>query len=656
MLELATRIEAEEKGAAEAFAALAADQRARIARTLARRDALQDLLGRLRGDRDRLSAQLALARQNAAALETGVREEVERLEASHLQERTRLESFLPEVDQAIATAESELMQLAEGLDRMLRGAVPEQAQEASTDFADVTAALLSQAPQDMPMRRLPGGRSLFELPERSVRLQVRGGATLGLVTGVVVSGPPPRVLGFVAEVEDGAGVIPAADVVALRQGTVLVRDKYRLLDAAALPEESTRVIFPVSRPSRGHGQDEDAGLEQEADAGQAAMAEAAPGLLDLAPAPASAAAQEEEEVPTEVALSDPDTPAAVPEPQREAAEVIFAEPPAPAGAWPPDAAAQGEEAASQEDSAGAGDPELPETAAEAGGTTPGPMAGDEEEGGQLPASLLPSAEPEAAPPEEAQPEATSSAAEPLTASPPQGVGGGVAGDGRDEGLTAAEEDRTRALAAADVRASAEVTHPDLAPGFAPSADAVEPEKTLDRADDQQAEPPRDTAAPVEGETAGPPLEPAQEPGPAVATPRAAAPEQADVEPRWPAGVPLPAWQMAGDSGEPAALPRQRTVAAPHPRPAAGGPPLPPQPPAARQPEPPAAARVAPAGASLNILAFISGKVVGRDLMAPDGRLVASQGTRITPDLVAEVETLGLLPEMIVYMTMAEASR
>ncbi len=61
-------------------------------------------------------------------------------------------------------------------------------------------------------------------------------------------------------------------------------------------------------------------------------------------------------------------------------------------------------------------------------------------------------------------------------------------------------------------------------------------------------------------------------------------------------------------------------------------------------------------ASLNILAFVAGKVVDRDLVGPGGVTLAVRGTRITHELVDPVEVAGLLPEMIVYMTLPEDER
>jgi hypothetical protein len=80
----------------------------------------------------------------------------------------------------------------------------------------------------------------------------------------------------------------------------------------------------------------------------------------------------------------------------------------------------------------------------------------------------------------------------------------------------------------------------------------------------------------------------------------------------------------------------------------------PQPPQLRHPrrpvEPAASAALTP---GLNIIAFLEGKVVGRDIVASDGSVLAVRGTPITSQLVERVEAAGMLPEMIVYMTVVE---
>lgn len=241
--ELAARMEAQELGAAESFRSVVQDQTERVARTLARRDALIDVLEGLRRDRGRLERQLAQARANASPLAEGTERQIARLSAEHAEERERLVAYLPEVDEAIASTEEEIRQLAAALQRVLHS--PAEPAEISAEFADVAVALLRRPPEQLPAHRLPGGRTLFELPSGAARVQVRGGANLGGLTGVVVSRPPQRVLGF--SVGDGAaaGVIPASDVVALRQGQVMVRDKYRLVQIGELPEESAWTIFPL---------------------------------------------------------------------------------------------------------------------------------------------------------------------------------------------------------------------------------------------------------------------------------------------------------------------------------------------------------------------------------------------------------------------------
>lgn len=638
VLELATRMEAEQRGAAEAFAAVATDQRARIERTLTRRDALEELLERLRGDRERLARQLEQARRNASALEAGVREEVAHLEASHAQERTRLEAFLPEVDRAIAHAEAELSQLAEGLERLLRHAAPEDAEDASTEFADVTAALLAQPPQDMPVRRLPGGRTLFELPQHSVKLQMRGGSSLGAVTGLVVSGPPPRVVGFAVEIEGRLGVVPAADVVAVHQGTVLVRDKYRLVDAAALPEESTRVIFPVSRSLRGQGPAQETKPLGRSDG---------PRNAELTAAETAASSP----APLEEYLASAHDRADLREVAREAAkaadeharEAEVASLRALAEDAAQDAAMQASDTEGPSDVQGPAGRGTGADGFEASLVKGSRDATEQSEPAVQPDELTAAADGS----EPLQPETTpiASAAEEVARPRLLVVGTELA----DEHFLAVD-----AAAAAPGGRQPETAVAAEAPSLPPAAESMsgEPhESARGEPLDLMAKAGRDApaaASPPAGVLAPPPpfalgdAEPVPVHGVQIPT-----------EPSWPAGVPRPAWQLPADRDEVPAevrdsLPREAPKAPVSQSPAPRA--------AERHAAAPAEPRVAAGGASLNILAFIAGKVVGRDLTSSDGQLIAARGTRITPELVAEVETMGLLPEMIVYMTLPEDAR
>ena len=697
VLELATRIEAEQQGASDAFAAVEADQRERFIRTLARRDALLDLLQRLRLDRDRLSHQLELARRNAEVIDTGVREQVSHLEALHKRERARLEGFLPEVDRAIAVAEQELRKLAAGIERVVGGAI-DDALGTSTEFADVAAALLAQPPGDLPLRRLSGERTLFLLPEHAVRLQVRGVAPFGYVTGVVVSGPPPRVLGFVAQSEEGSGVIPVGDVVALRQGMVLLRDKYRLLDLDDVPEESTRALFPVALPPKPQAPESEGALAEEEIAAAAAPAEtaaAAPGELHTGGATSPRGTAPVDAPRGEILRVVPPAGAApTVEPQIEESPTASADtsirevglqpaPPvtaAPDGDVDPEAngavdtadlrpMTSGDARRQAEDETEV--PSESDTSRDAAdGSDAPPMAESEQDDLPFAAGLGESAttqDPEAteAPPLEIAPEdaanpederavpLSSSHAAEESARDLAGHGaaaamleptapGSVPGQTRPEDGTAPQEPVAASVGpAGDSAVTAVPSESASDPGgggelpLAPPPSVAHEEQPLGEAETSSLEPQSDDA-PADGNT------------------------ETVVEALWPEELPRPAWQLPGESGDAGPAPLrvgqlQRPPQTPRTEPARPQAPRPQAPPM-RQPQRPAAAaepKVAAGASGLNILAFIAGKVVGRDLVGQDGRLVAAQGTRITPELVVEVEAMGLLPEMIVYMTLPE---
>lgn len=80
--------------------------------------------------------------------------------------------------------------------------------------------------------------------------------------------------------------------------------------------------------------------------------------------------------------------------------------------------------------------------------------------------------------------------------------------------------------------------------------------------------------------------------------------------------------------------------------------------AAVPPAAPAAVTATGAAPAVNragdLLGLLAGKVVGRDLSDPSGRLLARRGDPITAALVEQAETVGLLPTLILEMTWPEA--
>ncbi len=697
VLELATRIEAEQQGANDAFATVEADQRERIIRTLARRDALGDLLQRLRLDRERLSHQLELARRNATVIDTGVREEVSHLEALHHRERARLEGFLPEVDRAIAVAEQELRKLAAGIERVVGGAI-DDALGTSTEFADVAAALLAQPPGDLPVRRLSGERTLFLLPERAVRLQVRGAPSFGYVTGVVVSGPPPRVLGFVAESEEGSGVIPVGDVVALRQGMVLLRDKYRLLDLDDVPEESTRALFPVALPPKPQAPEGEGALAEQEVAAAAAPVEAsaaapgddlasggatspsstAPGdvprgdLLRVVP-PAGAAPTVErqiEESPSassETSIADEELqPAPTETPALDGDVVSEAHGAVEMVDLRPMTSGERLQAEDESEVPSRGD----SSREAADGRNAPPMVESELDELPFAAGLRESAtpqEPQApeAPPLAIAPEYAASAEDEQAAPLPSAHAAeepapDLAGHGPFAAMLApsAQESVLGQTGPEDGTAPEE----PVAASCLPMDDSPElAARSQPTADPGGGELPRAPAPSVAREEQPPVDQEKSSPAPQSEERPAEGKNETVPEAPWPEELPRPAWQLPGESGDAGSVPLrvgqpQRAYEIPRTEPArpqAPRPQTPPPRPAQRPAATPAEPMVVAGASGLNILAFIAGKVVGRDLVGQDGRLVAAQGTRITPELVAEVEAMGLLPEMIVYMTLPE---
>ncbi len=564
VLRLAGQIEQDELAAHDQFAERVTEQESEVATLRGRLAALDDVLLRLRADREHLERLLALARDNSATLEAGTQREVDRLNAEQGEELARLREFLPRLEQEIAGVEGEVTDLAHRLDLVVRGDVSETSDAGSSgDFADVAAALLERTPKHFPVRRLPGGRTVLALPEGSARLQVRGGAVVASVVGLVVSPPPHRVLGFAVEGGDATGVVPAADVAALRQGIVLVRDKYRLVAESAVPDEATRAIFPVTRPSATGSPLVEEVPPARDDAADAADFEAA-GQRNVTQRPPEETVAPQPSVPEKLPGASPEVEADAPEPQD-------AEP------------AAREMAAAVEDAATALEDVEP-TAAEA--ETPG----SEDE---APATRQ---------------DARAEVADVALAAPAQG-----------------DPLRTPTSAA-------------RSEGPPSDGDRVK----------SSGEPP-----------AAPPAWP--EPAHALATSEVPQPDAPpDVEIEWPEGVPMPVWQLPDERPAAAYEPPHRAAAS-RPQPTQVPPPepprsRPPEPPRPRAPEPahrPVAAGSPTLTPGLNILAFLQGKVVGRDIVDGAGNVLAARGASITADLVELVDAAGMLPEMIVYMTLPE---
>lgn len=682
VIEAASELEAEQQKAADALQSLADGQRQRIAQAVARRETLQEVLGRLKSDRERLERQLDQARRNAAVLDAGAKSEIAALQEAHDAEQARLAAYVPEVESQIAAAETEIRQLAQGLRRVLQGLGPGDGVDAASEFADVIAALCATPPEDLPVRRLAADRVLYAVPQSSVRLQMRGGAGVGTVHGVVASGLPPRVVGFAVSGEGADGVVPAADVVALLQGAVLVRDSYRIVDLADLPREAAHLIFSVARQ-------------------QPAMAGAAAALPSGAWQARSEDKADDHESAAELSGSEATQEASGQSEGTAGAEPLGAA--APAMGLSADVEVQGSETGStrtqpsEHPAAGQARTEAPpspaqiqdegpaEGAAAGGAGEPldaSPAAGAAEPGGMgapdAPPATLATIQADAGPTiidaEDADltatgmPEAPAAAAETVA-----NVGQATAAEAADGGLT---PETSQAVHDGGVEA----------PTGSGPVDAGRAGPSAGGAGDDQSAAAAATSDGAEGHSDGAPAQAAAEPAAAdsasamQSTPgvagglnaedaaRAAA--GAAPVPRWPADIPLPDWQMSlGAEGEVAASAEPSVVAQAESRPAA-----PVHDPGAASPagahgraaaqearDPARAVPPRPVGptsgaASLNILAFIAGKVVGRDLVAPDGVLLAARGAQITPELVAQAETLGLLPEMIVYMTVPEAGR
>lgn len=110
----------------------------------------------------------------------------------------------------------------------------------------------------------------------------------------------------------------------------------------------------------------------------------------------------------------------------------------------------------------------------------------------------------------------------------------------------------------------------------------------------------------------------------------------------------------GREGRPTAAPKAAEPSSTPTPPASPGTPVTPR---LAEPSVPSSTEQVAAGIkgrlAMSMARLLEGKVVGQDLRDDGGNLVAARGARITPELTARVEAVGLLPDLILHMVWSE---
>lgn len=231
-----------------------ARQESALAKTEARRRALEEILAHLAAETVRLKDQVERSRESASALEEGARREIERLHAAYEERLNEIRQAMPEVEGEIRRTEADLESMLSAMDAAVDG------NGGRTDETAPTAQALSEMavaifgpdvdPDDLHVRNI--GTDLFrtEAPWKAARIQTRSGELVGELSAFILHGRHLSLIGYEVT-NDGAaqGAVPASDVIAVRRHTVIVSDAFRLLDAASLPREEAYTLIAIGSGS-----------------------------------------------------------------------------------------------------------------------------------------------------------------------------------------------------------------------------------------------------------------------------------------------------------------------------------------------------------------------------------------------------------------------
>jgi|GEM_PF-6078377 len=616
-------LEAQDEVALQAHRDAVGRLEAALARTTARRRALEEILAHLTSDTARLRDQVQRMRESAAVLQEGARREADRLRAGYEGRLDEIRRAVLEVEDEIRRAEAELHALVTAIGRAMGSDEPwpgerEVRNHGSAQALSEMAAAIFGPEIDLDGLQVKGlAADLFriEAPLGSARVQTRSGELVGDLSALVLFGRNLALIGYeVAQEGIPRGAIPASDVVAVRRQTVIVGDTYRLLDPASLPREDSYTLVAIgSGPGRPRPEDD------------------APDESDVAP-----------DAPMRPKVPAPSPP----EPFLGQGPLAGDDGMPPADAFDIGREDPGDRLLPAEwPVAGRGDDGTPLWATD---ELTAPTGTDEGDGAALPVAdegwATASAPPNTPLPAWPDPAWDLRHLEKMAEPAASGPLVDASGDGSADLFPPSEDVWEGGVAPSDGAGAdpqpckAEPAPPTGTAGaFGDGDRSGAPSPTPEQAGAAECAAtaaPGDASGDISGEASPPP--PAGAPSPSPDT--AWAESGLWVEDGGNA-LPPPAWGSAEDDAPvPATL--DQPMSAPEPAPAG----------AAR---PAARGEERPVGLGEDVLIFLEGKIVGTDIYDASGNLVAAAGTPIDRGLVARAEAAGKLPDLIVYMTLPE---
>ena len=250
-------LEGSERAALEIWTRALELERDAVARARERAMTMRDLLHHLERETVMLEAQVSTAKASAELLDVGAQHEIYRLEQIYQLRREQLAQLVPAIDRERQKIDQGLRQMMATIrDTMLQTTAAIQSGiDHDAQFAAVAPVLFGSEldASQVTARPLPANRTRLDVPPDRLRVQSRDGKLNGSVTGIVVTGLPPRVLGYVVGSTDEAErALPADDVVAIGQHTVMVKPDARLMSLEDLPEvpegQALRAVTRLAAP------------------------------------------------------------------------------------------------------------------------------------------------------------------------------------------------------------------------------------------------------------------------------------------------------------------------------------------------------------------------------------------------------------------------
>lgn len=250
-------LEVSERSAVEIWTRAIELEREAVARARERALTLRDMLHHLERETASLEAQVATTKAATELMDVGAQHEIYRLEQIYQLRREQLAQLVPAVDRERQKIDQGLRQMMASIrETMLQTTASIRSDlDHDSQFAALAPVLFGSEmdASQVTAHPLAGGRTRLQVPPDRLRAQSRDGKLTGPVAGVVVSGIPPRVLGYViGSSDDTERAVAAEDVVAIGQHTVMVRPGARLLNLSELPEvpagQALRAVSRLSAP------------------------------------------------------------------------------------------------------------------------------------------------------------------------------------------------------------------------------------------------------------------------------------------------------------------------------------------------------------------------------------------------------------------------